>query len=381
MAFPLPIPPALRTIARPGASVLMALSGGVDSAVALALLVELGCEVEAVTFRNFPPPDAENDLLAVGRADRSLGASEAARRVAQLCGVRHRVVDVAAQFRAAVIDPFVTDYTAGRTPNPCIACNARVRFPELARLAERGTPALVATGHYARVAYDADGGAQLWRGLDTAKDQSYFLYAVGRDRLARAVFPLGWFRKEQVRAAAAALGLPVASRRESQEICFVPDDDRSFLFAGGEAEVPGEIVDREARVLGRHRGLAHYTVGQRRGLGIASPAPLYVLALDRDQNRLIVGPVDALDARRIACDDFVSAAPEMAAQGPPPGGRGYWARIRHRHAGAPVARWRVDGQRLDVELAAMARGIAPGQALVLYRDDLVLGGGRILAAF
>ncbi len=380
MAFPLPIPPQLRADAPPGSRVLVALSGGVDSAVALALLAALGCEVEAVTFRNFCYGGGAQDGAAGDRACCSLEAIENARRVAARHGARHRVADVADLFREEVIGPFVAEYAGGRTPNPCQACNARVRFPELVRLARRDGFDLVATGHYARVGRGPGGQARLLRGLDPVKDQAYFLYGLSPGLLARTVFPLGWSRKPEVRAAAAALGLPVADRPESQEICFVPGDDRSFLFAGSDALAPGDIVDRAGRVLGRHRGLARYTVGQRRGLGVAAPAPLYVLGLDPARNRLVVGPEAALSVREVRCDRFVAAVPDLPAEGPPAGAGPWVARIRHRHAGAPVARWRVEGESLSVELAEPAAGVAPGQALVLYHDDLVLGGGRILAA-
>jgi tRNA-specific 2-thiouridylase len=193
------------------------------------------------------------------------------------------------------------------------------------------------------------------------------------------VFPLGWYRKSDVRAAAAALGLPTASRHESQEICFVPGGDRSFLFAEGGDAGPGAITDRTGRVLGEHRGLIHYTVGQRRGLGIAAAEPLYVLALDRERNRLVVGSEAELDVRRVRCDAFAAAVPDFPDAGPPADVEGSWvARIRYRHAGAPVAAWTRRDGALVVDLASPARGVAPGQSLVLYRDDLVLGGGRIV---
>lgn len=380
MTFPLEIPPELRAAVAPGTGVLLALSGGVDSSVALAVLRHLGADVTAVTFKNFCYGDAETAAgpAALARSCCSLEAVADARRVAARLGAPHWVADVSDLFGREVIAPFVSEYAAGRTPNPCQACNARVRFPELVRLADRLGCALVATGHYARCVRE-DGGARLRRGLDPAKDQAYFLYGVGRELLPRVVFPLGWAAKAQVRAAAAALGLPVAAKRESQEICFVPENDRAFLFAPAQAE-PGDIVDRQGRVLGRHRGLVHYTVGQRRGLGVAAAEPLYVLALEPERNRLVVGPARELGALRVACDRFVAAVDDLPPAGPPPADGPWLARIRHRHAGAPVTGWRIEGERLAVELAAPARGVAPGQALVLYRDDLVLGGGRIVAA-
>ena len=381
MEFPLPIPPELRRALPPGTSVLVAVSGGVDSSVALALLSSLGCECRAVTFKNFCSGDAA-DLT--GKSCCSSEAVDDAARVARLCGVRHWVTDVSELFRREVIDPFVSEYRSGRTPNPCLACNERVRFPELVRLSGQLGYDLVATGHYARMA-PGDGGPRLMRGLDEGKDQSYFLSRLGRDLMPRVVFPLGWYRKDEIRRAARELGLPVAEKAESQEICFVPDGDRAFLFTGREGD-PGEIVDGSGAVLGRHRGLEHYTVGQRRGLGVAAGEPRYVLALDVERNRLVVGPERDLLLRRVVCDRFLPAVddpperwPDVADGEVRPDGRRV-ARIRYRHRGAHVASWMIDGDRLEVELAEAARGVAPGQSLVLYDGELVLGGGRIREA-
>ena len=376
MSFPLPIPAPLREAVRPGTGVLVALSGGVDSSVALAVLDHLGCEIHAVTFKNFCYGD-EGD--SSGRSCCSREAIEEARRVAERFGARHWVADVSESFRSCVIDPFVAEYSDGRTPNPCLACNALVRFPALVQRAEQLDLERVATGHYARVEPLA-GGACLRRGLDPEKDQAYFLYRLGRELLPRVLFPLGWYRKVEVREAARALVLPTADRCESQEICFVPGGDRSFLFPADVGIEAGEIVDREGMVLGKHGGLIHYTVGQRRGLGIAAPEPLYVLALDREQNRVVVGPRRELAVRRVICDSFVATVADFPGTGPPSGVEGSWlARIRYRHAGTPVAGWsRQDGD-LSVVLARPANGVAPGQSLVLYQDDLVLGGGRIVA--
>lgn len=374
MGFPLPIPPQLKSVVPPGTSVLVALSGGVDSSVALAMLHELGCRVSSVTFKNFCYGD---DSLSTAKSCCSQDAIDDARRVAHVHDVAHWVTDVSDLFQRQVIDPFVSEYRAGRTPNPCLGCNSEVRFPHLIRLADQMGVSLVATGHYARLERQ-DGGLQLLRGLDPDKDQAYFLYRVDRRLFARLVFPLGWYRKEQVRQAAKALALPVAGKHESQEVCFVPDGDRSFLFPDGEGSRPGDIVDDAGNVLGRHRGLAHYTVGQRRGLGIAAPQPLYVLALDREGNRILVGPERALGVRRISCDRFVATAPDFPDRAPADQDlRTVRARVRHRHAGVSVAGWRRQGERLEVELTATARGVAPGQSLVLYQGDVVLGGGRI----
>jgi tRNA-specific 2-thiouridylase len=377
----------------PGTGVLLGLSGGVDSAVALAVLSELGCRVECVTFRNFCY--AEDQAATGEQSCCSLEAIEQARRLAHDAGATHWVGDLVEPFRARVIEPFVAEYAQGRTPNPCLSCNESVRFPELVRLAARQDCAFAATGHYARCELGDDGVARLLRGLDPAKDQSYFLHRLDPALLRSLVFPLGWYTKQDVRAAARALGLAVAERRDSQEICFVPDDDRSFLFAGARAgggdgdgaepaaTTPGPIVDRGGQVLGTHRGLVHYTVGQRKGLGIAAAQPLYVLALDTAGNRLVVGPREGLLATRLVADRFVAQAAGFPDSWPS-GATGAWAtvrplaQVRHRHAGTPVAAWRREGDRLVVELAEPVTGAAPGQGLALYDGDVVLGGGRLL---
>jgi len=377
MTCPLPIHEELRRAVPPGATVLLALSGGVDSALSLVLLRELGCEVLAVTFKNFCYAD---ERPASAKACCSLEAIADARDVAARFGARHWVHDVAALFGARVIDPFVAEYAAARTPNPCLLCNSSVRFPELLRLADQQGCDLVATGHYARIRRGPDGGADLLRGVDRDKDQSYFLSQVPREVWPRVVLPLGWSTKTEVRAAAAALRLKVADKPESQEICFVPDGDRGFLFAGGQATRPGPIVDVDGRVLGEHRGLIHYTVGQRRGLTIAHPVPLYVLALEPAANRLVVGPREQLAVRRLVCDRFRPAVADLPEAGPASDRAGPWlARVRHRHAGARVASWRRAGERLRVDLAEPVYGAAPGQGLTLYEGDRVLGGGRLLA--
>ncbi len=376
MDFPLPIPGDLRRTIAPGAPILLALSGGVDSALSLALLRALDCEVLAVTFKNFCYGDQD---AAGAKACCSLDAIEDARELAQRFGARHWVHDVSARFQELVIDPFVAEYRAARTPSPCLDCNSSVRFPALLALADQQGCPLVATGHYARVVPGPAGEPELHRGLDPGKDQSYFLAPVPREIWRRVVFPLGWYTKEQVRAAARELRLPVAEKAESQEICFVPDGDRSFLFDGPDAGRSGPVTDRRGRVLGEHRGLEHYTVGQRRGLGIAHPEPLYVLALEPRTNTLVVGPHAELATRRLACDGFRAAVNDLPDVGPD-GLEPVIARVRHRHAGVRVASWRREGERLEVELAEAVHGAAPGQGLALYHDHRVLGAGRLRVA-
>ncbi len=374
MNFPLPVADALRAALPHGCGVLLGLSGGVDSSVALALLQHLGCEVHAVTLKNFCTSGGEFG----GEGNRSccsLDAIDAARRTAASRGVRHWVSGVEPTFLTRVIEPFVDEYLAGRTPNPCVGCNSTVRFPQLTHLADELGLDFVATGHYARALAGPDGPC-LHRALDPDKDQSYFLHRLDRGLLGRCVFPLGWSSKADVRAAAAALGLEAAARPDSQEICFVPDDDRSFLFQGRDTGAGGEIVYRDGRVLGRHRGLALYTVGQRRGLGIADAEPLFVVALEKERNRVVVGPRDALRVARVRCDGFADLA-GVADRGPSDGGP-WTVQLRHRHAGAPVRSWSRRGALFEVELDVAAEGVAPGQFLVLYRGDRVCGGGHIV---
>lgn len=388
MTFPLPIPDSLRRALPPGTGVLLGLSGGVDSAVSLALLRSLDCDVQCVTFKNFCYSDVDD---FTDQSCCSLDAIEEAGRLARNFAASHWVSDVEKPFRHSVIDPFVTAYSQARTPNPCLDCNGMVRFPELVRLADRQGCAFAATGHYARI--DGAGAeARLLRGMDQGKDQSYFLHRIDRKLFGRLVFPLGWFEKPQVREAARLLGIQVAEKPDSQEICFVPDGDRTFLFdqvaeGQGRALIPGDIVDRSGRVLGRHRGLVHYTVGQRKGLGISAPDPLYVLELDLPTARLVVGPKADLQTVTVAGEEFVAAVPELplcwtdgeSVSGIPVPSAEVVLRIRHRHAGASVASWSREDDRIHVQLSEPVDGAAPGQGMVLYAGDLVLGGARITA--
>jgi tRNA-specific 2-thiouridylase len=375
MGFPLTVHEQLAAAAGPGTDVLLGVSGGVDSSVALALLQHLGCNVHCITIKNFCTAQGRFG----GDANRSCCSFEAidgARRLAARFDAKHWVSNAEDVFAERVIEPFVGEYLDGRTPNPCVLCNQSVRFPLLLHLADQLGCTSVATGHYARVEQGAD-GPRLLRGVDRAKDQSYFLHGLDPASLGRCLFPLGWSTKPEVRAAAAALGLESAGRPDSQEICFVPDDDRGFLFADRAVRGPGDIVDAAGRVLGRHEGLEKYTVGQRRGLGVAAPAPLYVLRLDAAANRLVVGAAADLAVDRIRCDGWRGLAP-LPADGPDDG-IVWTAQLRHRHEGVPVAGWRRDGNAMSVELAVSAAAAAPGQFLVLYADERVMGGGRIIA--
>ncbi len=386
MTFPLPIPDSVRRDLPPGTGVLLGISGGVDSAVTLALLRELECDVQCVTFKNFCYSDED---AFTEKSCCSLEAIDEARRLAQSFDAPHWVGDVEKPFREKVIEPFVADYVQARTPNPCLDCNGVIRFPELVRLAERQGCAFAATGHYARIS-GRGADARLLRGLDPGKDQSYFLHRIAADLFGRLVFPLGWYEKPQVREAARQLGIRVAEKRDSQEICFVPDGDRTFLFEqvsdqDKKALLSGDIVDRTGRVLGRHKGLIHYTVGQRKGLGVAAADPLYVLELDLAAARLVVGSRAELETLNVAGDDFVAAVPGFPARWDRNGSGAHSFTgagevvlgIRHRHAGARVESWSLQGDRIEVVLAEPVAGAAPGQGMVLYAGDMVLGGARI----
>ena len=379
MTFPLEIPDVLRRQLPPGTGVLLGISGGVDSAVTLALLKALECDVQCVTFKNFCYSEDQIDLTE--KSCCSLEAIDDARRLAHSFDAPHWVCNVEEPFREQVIDPFVSDFLLAETPNPCLACNSVVRFPELVRLADRQGCAFAATGHYARIGGQGS-EARLLRGLDEGKDQSYFLHRISPQLFPRMVFPLGWYVKPQVRQAARELGLTVAEKQDSQEICFVPDGDRGFLFAdqpGMPATEPGNIVNRQGEVLGRHRGLVHYTVGQRKGLGVAAAEPLYVFKLDLDRRELVVGSKADLRQGHLLANDFQAAGPDFPAVWTDSGAeQPVVVRIRHRHPGARVKGWQLSGGNIRLEMTDFIDGPTPGQACVLYRGDEVLGGGRIL---
>ncbi|MBW2715195.1 MAG: tRNA 2-thiouridine(34) synthase MnmA [Deltaproteobacteria bacterium] len=346
--------------------VVAALSGGVDSSVAAALLVGEGREVIGVT------------LNLAGGASRCCSLSDAddARRVADHLGIRFYVANYADRFRAEVIQPFADEYLSGRTPIPCVACNSRFKFDYLLERARVFGADRVATGHYARVDVDPDNGLLRLRcAVDRHKDQTYFLFELGQEQLSAVEFPLGELEKDEVRSRARELGLATAEKPESQEICFVPDGDYATVvekIRPGALPGGGEIVDREGQVLGQHPGIHHFTVGQRKGLGLSAEEPLYVAGLDAERNRVVVGGVDDLNAKgaRIERVSWVSGVtPERAIRAT--------VRVRYRHAGtSAMIEARAAGQAI-VSFDEPVRAVAPGQAAVFYDDDIVLGGGWI----
>ncbi len=351
--------------------VVVAMSGGVDSSVTAALLAEAGYEVVGVTLR----------LYAAGGPRRRPGACCAgediydARRVADRLGIRHYVLDYEQRFREAVIDDFADSYLRGETPIPCVRCNERVKFRDLLDLArDLGADAL-ATGHYAR-RVEGTVGPELHRAVDGTRDQSYFLFATTQEQLAFLRFPLGTLPKAQVRAEAARLGLAVAEKPDSQDICFVPEGRYAGVIERlrpGAAE-PGAIVDREGRVLGRHRGIIHFTVGQRRGLGIAGPEPLYVVAVDAARREVVVGPRAALLRDRVRTGPLAWIGTDAPAPGEE---RAVLARLRSSHPGAPARVTPAADGSATVSLEEPEPATAPGQACVLYDGERLLGGGWI----
>lgn len=356
---------------RAGARVVVAMSGGVDSSVAAALLRDRGLDVIGITLQLY------DQGAAVGRKGACCAGQDIhdARRVADRLGIPHYVLDYETRFHAAVIDDFVDSYAAGETPIPCVRCNQRVKFHDLLGTArDLGAEALV-TGHYARRVEGAE-GPELHRAADPARDQSYFLFATTPEQLAFLRFPLGGLQKEEVRQLAERLGLPVAAKPDSQDICFVPDGRYTRIVERlrPEAMRPGEIVHVDGRILGRHAGVAYYTVGQRRGLNLGGGEPLYVVRLEPEAARVLVGPRRALEERRVWLREVNWLLPEPRRAG------GLIATIKLRSMSEP-ARARLwpdaSGRTVEVALEEPQLGVAPGQAGVFYDGDRLLGGGWI----
>jgi tRNA-specific 2-thiouridylase len=353
-------------------TVVVALSGGVDSATAAALLVEAGHRVIGVTMRLY---DARGGDTGTGRCcgPRDI---EDARRVAMHLGIPFYVANYERAFHDAVVQDFVDEYAAGRTPNPCVRCNQHIKFTPLLRRARALGATRLATGHYARLEPVAGGGVRLRRARDAAKDQSYFLFAMPGAALGEVVFPLGDLTKHEVRAEARRLGLPNCDKAESQEICFVPDGDYA-RFVGGRlgdtAPAGGDVVDTAGQALGRHEGVHHFTVGQRRGLGgaLGGGEARYVVSVDALKRRVVVGSRPELMRREMHVRDV-----RWLAGTPPAGALRGSVQVRHRHTpGAAEIIPGADGVRVVFDAAE--RALTPGQAAVFYQDDVVLGGGWI----
>lgn len=357
--------------------IVVAMSGGVDSSVAAALLVEAGHDVVGLSMQLYDQRQTVDGAPAFGSCC-SLDDLHDARRVAGQLGIPHYIVNFEREFRETVIDNFVQEYAAGRTPIPCVHCNADLKFATLAERAAGLDASAVATGHYARVLHDDERGRyRLLRGRDAAKDQSYFLFTLTQEQLAHANFPVGHLTKPEVRKYAERLGLSVADKPDSHEICFVPDGNTAKFV---EREAPataaaGAIVDSGGRVLGAHQGLHHFTVGQRKGLGVATGKPLYVLKLIPAEQQVIVGSKDELGGRWLDARDVnwvAGVAPSDPVR--------LTARIRHRHADAPATVTSTGDGLAHVEFDEPQTAITPGQAVVFYDGEDVIGGGWISAA-
>ena len=345
-----------------GKRIVVAMSGGVDSSVVAALAARTGAETIGVTLQLY------DHGSAVKRAGACCAGQDIrdARAVADKLGIAHYVFDHESRFRESVIDHFADEYMAGRTPIPCVRCNMSVKFTDLFRLARELGADCLATGHYVR-RVEGEAGSELHRAADPARDQSYFLFATTQDQLDYLRFPLGGMPKPQVRAIAQEMGLIVAMKPDSQDICFVPDGDYASVVRKirPDAEIGGDIVHLDGRVLGQHKGLIHYTVGQRKGLEVGGqPVPLYVIRLDPATQRVIVGPRAALavQAARIIDSNWLTSI----------GNRPVMAKVRSMSR--PVAA-QLDGEWLRFDVPEY--GVAPGQAAVLYDGDRVLGGGWI----
>ncbi len=351
--------------------VVVAMSGGVDSSVAAALLAEAGHEVIGLSMQLY---DQSGGGSGYGSCC-SLDDLHDAGRVARLLNFPHYIVNFEREFQRTVVRNFVDEYVAGRTPIPCAHCNSDLKFATLLDRSMAYGAEVVATGHYARIGIDPETGRRtLLRGLDTAKDQSYFLFSLTQDQLSHASFPVGHLSKEEVRDVARRLGLPVAEKPDSQEICFVPDGDYAAFIEkqSGDLEGGGTIVSRSGAVLGRHGGVHRFTVGQRKGLGIAAAEPLYVLELRPSDKTVVVGARTDLERTGLTASDV-----NWIAGTPPEHPLRINAQIRHRHQPAPATVRALAGNRAAVDFASPVMAITPGQAVVFYDGDVVVGGGWI----
>ena len=349
-------------------NIAVATSGGVDSSVAAALLKAEGHRVTGVTMRLWSTQNLNSNH---GQTD----SVEKARELTDKLGIPHHMIDLIDIFHNDIIADFCREYRRGRTPNPCVRCNRYIKFGALMdKVRELGADRL-ATGHYARVIRDEkNGGYLLKKGADTAKDQSYFLSRLTQAQLSQALFPLGDMTKEKVRQLAGEMGLPAAERSESQEICFIPNDDYTAFLEKHLPDTgePGPIINQSGETLGEHRGIHSYTVGQRRGLGIAAAEPLYVTAIDSGENTIVVGPRESIYSRELTASDLnwiTGTTPDFPVQ--------LQARIRYRHPEAEATVEMINDDTIHVSFAEPQMAVTPGQAVVFYDGDTVLGSGII----
>jgi tRNA-specific 2-thiouridylase len=352
--------------------VVVAMSGGVDSSVAAALLLEQGFDVIGVTMDLFPLPiqDCGSSRSCCGR-----GAIADANRVAAQLKIPHYVINLKRSFERWVVVDFCEEYAKGRTPNPCIRCNQHIKFDVLWKSAKKMGADYLATGHHARILFDEISGRFLLKkGKDPQKDQSYFLYTMTQAQLARTLMPIGQLTKKEVREIAKSLELAVHQRPESQEICFIPDDDYARFLKQKIPDFfkPGQVVDVEDRILGQHSGILHFTVGQRKGLGIAAPHPLYVLEIHPHNQKIVVGENKHLYKKRLVISRL-NLIPRVDLSG----AISVTAKIRYKHKEARAWFSPLDKDEAQLEFDTSQRAVTPGQSAVFYDEDFVLGGGII----
>ena len=351
--------------------VVVAMSGGVDSSVAAALLTEAGHDVIGLSMQLYDHSGGDSGYGSCCSLDDLYDAGRVARRLS----IPHYIVNFEQEFQRTVVSNFVDEYISGRTPIPCSHCNSDLKFATLLDRSMAYGAEVVATGHYARIGIDAETGRHvLRRGLDAAKDQSYFLFSLTQEQLSRASFPVGELSKDAVRDIARRLDLPVAEKPDSQEICFVPDGDYAAFIEKktGNLDGGGAIVSQSGTVLGRHGGVHRFTVGQRKGLGIAAAEPLYVLQLRPSEKAVIVGPRPELERTTLTASHV-----NWIAGAPPAAPLRVTAQIRHRHQPAAATVRALDSGSAAVEFDEPVIAITPGQAVVFYDDDVVVGGGWI----
>jgi tRNA-specific 2-thiouridylase len=349
--------------------VVIAMSGGVDSSVAAALLVDAGHDVVGVSMQLYDQEQGDSRFGTCCTID----DLHDARRVAAGLGIPHYILNLEREFDDLVVDNFVREYAAGRTPIPCAHCNNELKFATLVEKAAGFGAEKVATGHYARVTGGDDDLYRLWRGLDDSKDQAYFLFGLTQAQLRRALFPVGAMRKVDVRSAARARGIPVSDKPDSQEICFVPDGNyASVVERRLPGDVSGVIVDLAGAVVGRHEGVHRFTIGQRKGLGVALGEPAYVVQLDAGRRLVTVGPRSAVER-----SSLTASRVNWIAGATPGGPLRVTAQIRHRHAPADATVSPIGDDRVRVEFDRAQFAITPGQAVVFFEKDEVLGGGWI----
>jgi tRNA-specific 2-thiouridylase len=360
------------------------MSGGVDSSVAAALLKQEGHEVIGVFMRHgqeIEPACSLSDVPRVKQGCCSASDAADACRVAEMLDIPFYALNFEREF-SRIIDYFVAEYTAGRTPNPCIVCNTWLKFGKLFEYADSVGAEFVATGHYARIV-PSEQGSRLCRGLDDAKDQSYVLFGIERKHLPRLKFPIGSYRKEEIRRMAEEFGLRVATKPDSQEICFIPDQDHARFIREkrGHSDTAGDFVTTVGEVVGRHAGFEAFTVGQRKGLGVAFGEPRYVVRIEPETCRVVLGTLEELSRKELTAKNANWLMPieeqAIGTEASPERSFSCQVKIRYRSAAFPARVTLLSESRFHVEFSEPVRGIAPGQAAICYTDDYVIGGGWI----